>query len=239
MKGSLDQRLSPRKFANKKEYREELDGLQRDLLALQMRLMRSKRSCLFVFEGPDAAGKGGVIRRICEKLDPRKVHVHPVGKPSAEEMARHYLWRFWTRVPARGEMVIFDRSWYGRVLVERVEHFATDAEWKRAYAEISQFEKCLADDGVILLKFYLHISKAEQLRRFKARAADPLKHWKINDEDWRNRRKWTQHNEAAEEMMRRTHASHAPWHFVGSDYKWWTRVVVLRHLVKALSRELS
>jgi polyphosphate kinase 2 (PPK2 family) len=235
---TLDERLSPRKFSGKREYREVLDALQRDMLDLQMRLLRSKRSLVLVFEGPDAAGKGGVIRRVVEKLDPRVVRVHPVGKPTDEELARHYLWRFWTRLPRRGEMCIFDRSWYGRVLVERVEGFATEAEWRRAYAEINTFEKWLVDDGAVMMKFYLHISKAEQLRRFKARAADPLKHWKINDEDWRNRRKWKQHNLAADDMMRLTHSTRAPWHFVGSDFKWWMRVAVMKQIVRTLTREL-
>ncbi len=153
-------------------------------------------------EGPDASGKGGAIKRLVERLDPRLVKSIQSSSPRPE-YRHHYMWRFWNKLPSYGEAAIFDRSWYGRVLVERVEHFATDDEWKRAYREINEFERQLTDDGVILVKLYLHVTKDEQLSRFKRRASDPYKHWKISDEDWRNRKKWDQHVEAAEDISKR------------------------------------
>src|SRR5690606_35593818 len=154
---------------------------------------------IILFEGPDAAGKGGAIKRVVERLDPRLLRVNSIVKPTQEEYLHHYLWRFWSKLPQTGQSVIFDRSWYGRVLVERVEGFATEKEWKRAYGEINDLERMLCDNGAIIVKFYLHISKDEQLMRFRRREADPYKHWKINEEDWRNRRKWNEHNAAAED----------------------------------------
>src|SRR5260221_9671436 len=170
------------------EYKPKLKEAQLRLLNFQRELSETKRSLIIIFEGPDAAGKGGAIKRVTERLDPRLLRVHSIVKPTAEEYQHHYFWRFWNKLPLHGQTVIFDRSWYGRLLVERVEGFATDKEWKRAYAEINDFERLLIDDGAIIQKFYLHISKEEQLFRFKRREADPYKHWKINDEDWRNRR---------------------------------------------------
>lgn len=205
------------------KYKSLLKKHQLRLLGLQRLLMESRRSVVVVVEGPDAAGKGGAIRRVVEKLDPRTVRVYSTIKPTTEEYQHHYMWRFWTKLPPYGQIGIFDRSWYGRVLVERVEGFATEAEWQRAYEEINQFEKLLYDDGTAILKFYLHISKDEQLKRFRRRAADPMKHWKINDEDWRNRAKWEQHNEAAEEMLARTSTTYAPWTLIPANYKWYVR----------------
>ncbi len=187
----------------------------------------TKRSLIILFEGPDAAGKGGAIKRIVERLDPRLLRVHSVIKPTSEEYAHHYLWRFWNKLPPYGQCAIFDRSWYGRVLVERVEKFATEREWRRAYREINEFERLITDDGAIILKFYLQISKAEQLARFKERQEDPYKHWKINEEDWRNRNKWKEHNTAAEEMFEKTSTRWAPWHVVAANFKWHARVKVL------------
>ena len=168
-----------------KAYKHDLREAQLELLGWQRRLTETKNNVVVVMEGPDAAGKGGAIKRIVERLDPRLLQVLSIVKPSAEESMRHYLWRFWSRIPPYGRMVIFDRSWYGRVLVERVEGFCTETEWKRAYREINEFERHLMDDGTILIKFFLFITKEEQLARFKAREADPYKHWKISDEDWR------------------------------------------------------
>lgn len=224
---------------SKEEYKEKLGKYQLEMLHRQPLLAEQKRNMILVFEGPDAAGKGGVIKRITEKLDPRSVRVYSIVKPTPEEYAHHYMWRFWNKLPKYGEMAIFDRSWYGRVLVERVEGFATRKEWRRAYEEINQFEKWLTDDGTILLKFYLHISKEEQLIRFKRREADPYKHWKINDEDWRNREKWEQHNEAAEDMFKLTSTDHCPWNLIEGNYKWHARVKVLKTVVKAMARELG
>ncbi len=218
------------------EYKPKLKEQQLKLLNLTRELSDSKRALIIVFEGPDAAGKGGAIKRIVERLDPRLLRVHSVIKPTAEEYQHHYFWRFWNKLPLYGQTVIFDRSWYGRVLIERVENFASDKEWKRAYDEITGFEQLLADDGAIFVKFYLHISRDEQLLRFKRREADPYKHWKINDEDWRNRRKWDEHNTAAEEMFERTSTDDAPWTVIAANYKWAARVKVVKTVVEALER---
>ena len=218
------------------DYKPDLKQLQLRLLEYQRALSESKHSVIVVFEGPDAAGKGGAIKRIVERLDPRLLRVHSVVKPTHEEYQHHYLWRFWSKLPPYGQLTIFDRSWYGRVLVERVESFASEKEWKRAYQEINNFERSLADDGAIILKFYLHISKDEQLGRFKRREADPYKHWKINEEDWRNRRKWAEHNEAAEDMFERTSTEWAAWNVVAANYKWYARVRVLKLIVDRLEK---
>ncbi len=217
------------------EYKPRLKEHQLELLKLQLRLHESKRSVIILFEGPDAAGKGGAIKRIGERLDPRLLRVHSIVKPTAEEYQHHYLWRFWSKLPTRGQTVIFDRSWYGRVLVERVEDFATEKEWKRAYQEINEYERLLVDDGVIFVKLYLHITKDEQLFRFKRRQEDPYKHWKISDEDWRNRKKWDQHNEAAEAMFDKTSTREAPWHVIPANFKWFARVKVLKAVVDRLA----
>ena len=221
----------------KEIYAKDLRKYQLGLLNLQLRLKESRRSVIIVIEGPDAAGKGGAIKRTLERLDPRLLKVYSTQKPTPEEYRHHYLWRFWNKLPPYGEIGVFDRSWYGRVLVERVEGFATEAEWKRAYGEINEMERALAEDGAILIKIFLQVSKAEQLRRFKERQADPYKHWKINGEDWRNRRKWKQHNQAAEEMFVRTSTKHAPWKVIPGDYKWYARVEFARTVYERLARE--
>ncbi len=207
-----------------REYKDQLKKSQLRLLKLQSELRERKRSLIVVVEGPDAAGKGGAIRRITEKLDPRQVRVWSITKPTAEEYAHHYLWRFWNKLPAYGETAIFDRSWYGRVLVERAEGFATDAEWRRAYGEINEFERQLTDDGTVLVKLFIHIDKDEQLKRFTARENDPYKHWKICDEDWRNREKWDVHIEAAQDMFAKTSTEAAPWKVIAGNFKWPARV---------------
>ena len=212
------------KAIDEDEYKPRLKEAQLRLLNFQRALTETKSSLILVFEGPDAAGKGGAIKRVTERLDPRIVRVHSVVKPTQEENQHHYLWRFWTKLPPYGQIAIFDRSWYGRVLVERVEDFATEKEWKRAYQEIVEFERLLIEDGAILVKFYMHISKDEQLARFKRREGDPYKHWKINDEDWRNRKKWDEHNAAAEEMFEKTSTDLAPWHVIAANFKWHSRV---------------
>jgi len=218
------------------EYKRKLKDYQLQLLEWQRKLVESKSTLIIVVEGPDAAGKGGAIKRIVEKLDPRLYKVHSIVKPSAEEYQRHYLWRFWTKLPPYGQVVIFDRSWYGRVLVERVEEFCSEREWRRAYHEINEFEQQLIDDGAVLLKFFLFIDKDEQLQRFKARESDPYKHWKISDEDWRNRRHWKENVVAAEEMLQHTSTEQAPWHVIGANYKWHTRVKLVRSIVETLER---
>jgi AMP-polyphosphate phosphotransferase len=218
------------------DYKQKLKEHQLKILKLQRRLSETKHSLVILFEGPDAAGKGGAIKRLTERLDPRLIRVYSVIKPTAEEYQHHYLWRFWNKLPPYGQTAILDRSWYGRVLVERVEEFATEAEWKRAYREINEFERVLADDNAIIIKIYLHISKDEQLTRFKRREADPYKHWKISDEDWRNRKKWNEHNEAAEDMFEKTSTDIAPWHVVPANYKWFARLKVAKIVADRLEK---
>jgi polyphosphate kinase 2 (PPK2 family) len=216
------------------EYKEKLKQYQLELLTLQRGLTDTKHNVLVIVEGPDAAGKGGAIKRLVERLDPRNYRVYSIVRPTQEEYRHHYFWRFWNKLPSYGEIAILDRSWYGRVLVERVEGFATATEWKRAYREINEFERFLIDDGSVIVKLYLHISKEEQLERFKRREADPLKHWKITEEDWRNRRKWDEHNEAAEDMFSQTSTPIAPWTVIEANYKWYARLKVLRTAIKAI-----
>ena len=221
-------------------YKMELKTLQNRLNVLQHRLAESARlPVILVFEGPDAAGKGGAIKRLVGPLDPRGVRVYSIGKPTPLELARHYLWRFWTKLPARGTIAVFDRSWYGRVLVERVEGFAAAEEWRRAYRELKEFERLLTDDGALLLKFYLQITPDEQLLRFQRREGDPAKRWKINAEDWRNREKWDAHNVAAEEMLARTNLAAAPWRVVAGNSKRHARLEILRTVATALEGRLA
>jgi polyphosphate kinase 2 (PPK2 family) len=228
--------LEHKEVAGTEEYRLKLREMQLKLLGIQLALADSRRSLIIVVEGPDAAGKGGAIKRMVEKLDPRFLSVHAISKPTAEEISRHYQWRVWTKLPPYGRMAIFDRSWYGRVLVERVEGFATKAEWKRAYHEINEFERLLTDDGCLIVKIYLHITKEEQLARFKKRESDPHKRWKMNDEDWRNRGKWGHYIEAAEEMFALTSPRHAPWNIVGANFKWHARLRVLKTVLRSLEK---
>ncbi len=224
------------KSIDESDYKQKLKEQQLKLLKLQRELSETKHSVLIVFEGPDAAGKGGAIKRLVERLDPRLVRVYSIIKPTAEEYQHHYMWRFWSKLPPYGQAAIFDRSWYGRVLVERVEGFATDGEWARAYREINEFERTLIDDNTVIIKIYLHISKDEQLTRFKRREADPYKHWKISDEDWRNRKKWDQHNTAAEEMFEKTSTDDSPWHVIAANYKWYARLRVVKTVVDRLEK---
>jgi polyphosphate kinase 2 (PPK2 family) len=226
--------LDQNRSIDQEEYKERVKEYQLELLTQQRALSETKHNVIVIIEGPDAAGKGGAIKRLVEKLDPRTYRVYSVVKPTQEEYAHHYLWRFWNKLPSYGEIAIFDRSWYGRVLVERVEGFATGSEWKRAYREINEFERLLVDDGTLIVKLYLHISKEEQLERFKRREADPLKHWKITEEDWRNRRKWDEHNEAAEEMFEQTSTPFAPWTVVEANFKWYARLKVLKTAIRAV-----
>ncbi|AHF03760.1 polyphosphate-dependent AMP kinase [Marichromatium purpuratum 984] len=220
-------------------YKAELKRLQNEINELAWRAYSQKRSTVLVFEGVDAGGKGGAIRRITNAIDARLYRAIPVAAPSDEEKAHHYLWRFWRQIPRAGHITLYDRSWYGRVLVERVEGFATDAEWRRAYSEINRFEEQLVDSGVILLKFWLHISQDEQLKRFKDRENVPYKRYKITDEDWRNREKWPQYKEAINEMVVRTSTRHAAWTLVEGNDKPYARVKVLRTICAALTEALE
>jgi polyphosphate:AMP phosphotransferase len=215
------------------------------LLKQQGRLNKLQRkasgqgvSLMLVFEGWDAAGKGGAIRRVTSALDPRTYRVVPIAAPTDEERARHYLWRFWRHLSRAGRVTIFDRSWYGRVLVERVDHFATEAEWSRAYAEIEDFERQLAEHRIVLVKYWLHITREEQQRRFEERAKSPYKSWKLTDEDWKNREKWDAYELAVNEMVARTSTRHAPWHLVPANDKNFARVEVLRIAADALAKAL-
>jgi polyphosphate kinase 2 (PPK2 family) len=220
-------------------YVQEVTRRQIQLRELGYQVYLQKRPVVIAFEGWDAAGKGGAIKRITEKLDPRGYVVYPISAPEGEDKSRHYLYRFWRRLPERGQIAIFDRSWYGRVLVERVEGFATTAEWKRAFKEINSFERQLRDFGTILAKFWIHISREEQLRRFEERKAIGYKAWKLTDEDWRNREKWGVYEDAVEEMVLKTSTRTAPWTLVEGNEKYWARVKVLSKLVEILSRELD
>jgi polyphosphate kinase 2 (PPK2 family) len=187
-----------------------------------------------VFEGWDAGGKGGCIKRLVSPLDPRHVRVAQFAAPTIDEKRHHFLWRFWPALPGWGGMAVFDRSWYGRVLVERVEDFATYEQWNRAYLEISEFEETLAAEGTVLVKFWLHLSEDEQLKRFEARQKDPLRAWKLTDEDWRNRKKRAAYEDAVEEMITRTSSEVAPWTVVEAENKRWARVKVLDTVIAAL-----
>jgi len=185
-----------------------------------------------VFEGADASGKGGAIKRLVAQLDPRHVRVVQFAAPTHDEKRHHFLWRFWPSLPGWGGMAVFDRSWYGRVLVERVEGFATREQWMRAYDEINSFERTLADEGMILVKFWMQISDEEQLKRFKRREKDPLKTWKLTDEDWRNREKADEYRQAVEDMVARTSVEpHATWHLIPADSKRYARVAVIETVI--------
>ena len=224
---------------NKDDYEERLEALQTSVLRVQETYFHEKRRAIVVFEGWDAAGKGGVIRRLTDHLDPRGFKVWPIAAPRADEQERHYLYRFWAKLPEIGTIAIFDRSWYGRVMVERVEGFAREDEWKRAYNEINQFEKMLADDGVRIIKFFLHITPEEQLKRFAQRLGDPFKRWKLTEEDLRNRSRWSDYVAAIEEMIQKTSTDHAPWVAIGANRKWSTRLSVLGKIVEYLSEGVS
>lgn len=187
-----------------------------------------------VFEGWDAAGKGGAIKRLVAPLDPRHVRIAGYSKPTSNEKRHHYLWRFWPPLPGWGGMTVFDRSWYGRVLVERVEGFATEAQWRRAYEEINWFEKMLVDDGMIIIKLWMHISHEEQERRFSRRASDPLKTWKLGPEDWRNREKRNAYEAAVADMLERTETPHAPWDLIEAEDKRWARVRTVETVISRI-----
>ena len=219
---------------------ERLEAAQRRLLQLRIATAgvaegaRPGPGICVVMEGWDAAGKGGAIKRLTGKLDQRHYRVASFSKPTAIEKAHTFLWRFYPHLPGRGQMTIFDRSWYGRVLVERVEGFASADEWRRAYDEICHFERSLTADGVIVAKFWLHISHDEQLRRFESRQADPLRSWKMHPEDWRNREKRSPYEQAVTEMLERTDADLAPWHLVAAESKRYARITVLETVIAAV-----
>ncbi len=231
----LDRLPQPKPFADKAEYEKQLDKLQNKMLLIQQTYFHEHRRALLVFEGWDAAGKGGAIRRLTEKLDPRGFHVWPIGPPKPDEQGRHYLYRFWERLPEPGTIAIFDRSWYGRVLVERVEGLVPKATWKRAYDEINEFERMLVDDGARVVKIFLHIPKEEQLERFAERLSNPYKRWKLTESDIRDHERWDDYAEAIEDMFDRTSTKHAPWNAIYGERKWVARIEVLKAVTKALA----
>jgi polyphosphate kinase 2 (PPK2 family) len=227
------------KTLDRESYVREVTRRQIQLRELGYQVYLRKRPVVMLFEGWDAAGKGGAIKRVTEKLDPRGYVVYPISAPQGEDKTRHYLYRFWRRLPERGQIAIFDRSWYGRVLVERVEGFAAEDEWQRAFKEINSFERQLRDFGTVVVKYWIHISQEEQLRRFEERQASGYKAWKLTDEDWRNRGKWGAYEQAAEDMLVKTSTRTASWRLVEGNDKHWARVKVLSTLVEALSEELD
>ncbi|EOQ97132.1 polyphosphate kinase 2 [Leptospira wolbachii serovar Codice str. CDC] len=220
------------------EYQAKMKILKNRIRELTFLSKAKERPVLFVFEGWDAAGKGGAIRRLTQEIDPRLFEVHNISAPNSEEIQHHYLWRFWNRIPQKGHIGIFDRSYYGRVLVERVEGFASESEWSRAYEEISLFEEQLVSFGTIVIKFWLHIDSDEQLLRFETRKNDPLKRWKLTDEDWRNRDKWSLYEEAANQMFQKTDAPKAPWFLVPANDKYFARTMILETAAERLQEEL-
>lgn len=224
---------------DRETYVRELIRYQVQMRELADRVYQQKRPVVIVYEGWDAAGKGGNIRRVTEKIDPRCYTVFPISAPAGEDKTHHYLYRFWHRLPEHGHIAIFDRSWYGRVLVERVEGFCTEAAWKRSYSEINSFERQLHDFGTVIVKFWLHIGRDEQLRRFEERKRNGYKAWKLTEEDWRNRAKWGEYEAAVNEMLVKTSTKIAPWTVVEGNDKWWARVKALSTLVRTLSRDLN
>jgi polyphosphate:AMP phosphotransferase len=221
------------------DYEQKVAFYQAKLNRLARRLAKKRRGAIFLFEGSDAAGKGGAIRRVTHALDARQYRIIPISAPTEEERAHHYLWRFFRHLPRRGRITIYDRSWYGRVLVERVEGFATETEWRRAYKEINDFEDALSRDGIVLVKFWLQISAEEQLRRFEEREKEPWKQHKITAEDYRNREKTNQYEVAAAEMIARSSTDYAPFTLVEANDKRYARVKVLETICERLERALD
>ena len=227
------------KTMTREEYKKESDRLQKKLEILHSQIYRLGIPLVLGFEGWDGAGKGGAIKRLTSHLDPRGYKVYPTCAPNDTEKDYHYLWRFWNHMPKAGHIAIFDRTWYGRVLVERVEGFCSESQWKRAYQEINEMERHMVNAGAVVLKFWLHIDKEEQLKRFKERQETPSKQWKITEEDWRNREKWEQYERAVNEMLIRTSTTYAPWITVEGNCKYYARVKVLDAVVKALEAKVE
>jgi polyphosphate kinase 2 (PPK2 family) len=220
------------------DYERRLAGLQETLQRVQQAYLGTPHRAVIVLEGWDTAGKGGVVRRMGWALDPRSFKVHTIVAPSEREKSLHYLERFWERLPQHGQIVVFDRSWYGRVLVERIEDFATEDEWRRAYREINEFERMLTSDGLRLVKLFLHITRDEQLRRFKNRLTNPLKRWKLSYEDFRNHARWNDYERAIEDMMGKTSTHRSPWHLIPANDKPYGRIAALRIIADRLSKDV-
>ena len=221
------------------DYRKRLRQAQVELLKLQYKIYQEKIPVLILFEGWDAAGKGGAIKRLTDILDPRSYKVYPFAAPTDEEKKHHYLWRFWRWLPGKGSIGIFDRSWYRRVMVERIEGFATEEEWRRAYREINEFEGQLISAGYVLVKFWLHLSPEEQLKRFEERQDDPFKEYKLTEEDWRNREQWALYEVAVNHAIARTTTPAAPWTVVPGNDKYYARVYVIETVIKAIKAKLK
>ncbi len=221
------------------DYERRLASMQSTVQAIQQAYLGTRERAVVVLEGWDTAGKGGIVRRLGWALDPRSFKVHPINAPSSHERGKHYLQRFWEKLPEHGQIVVFDRSWYGRVLVERVEGFATKREWHRGYDEINQFERLLIEDGVRIAKIFLHISAGEQIRRFKDRMANPLKRWKLSYEDFRNREHWADYEAAIEDMMEETSTKWAPWYLVLGNDKLFGRLAAFKILIARLGKGVS
>ena len=218
------------------EYRKELKKLQKRLGELHNTIYRKKIPVILCYEGWDAAGKGGNIRRIARPLDPRGFDVMPIASPEPHELNRQYLWRFWTRLPRSGHVCIFDRTWYGRVREERLEGFCSEDDWKRAFNEMNEFERQLTDWGAVVIKFWIHIDQDTQLARFNDRQNTPEKQWKLTEEDWRNREKWPQYEEAIDEMLQKTSTENAPWYIIESNDKKYARIKTLKIVITALEK---
>ena len=233
------ERLDMTRKLPKKDYEEQVGKAQVRLRELHFQLFQEQVPVLCLFEGWDAAGKGGAIKRLTETLDPRGFTVSAYAAPKGEERTRHYLWRFWRNLPRSGHLAIWDRSHYGRVLVERVEGFCNDAEWRRAFHEINEFESHQHSYGMVICKFWLHVTKDEQLRRFKGRELDPYRSYKLTEEDWRNRAKWDEYSEAVEDMLLQTSTPPAPWSVIEANDKYSARLRILRTVVDALEKRLN
>lgn len=238
LKESVLKKVDLSKKLDRETYEKKLDELQKKLTLLHSEIYAKRIPVVLAFEGWDAGGKGGAIKRLTRALDPRGYTVNPTSSPNDIERAHHYLWRFWTRMPKDGHIAIFDRTWYGRVMVERIEGFCTTQEWQRAFKEMNQMEQQLVNHGAIVIKFWMHIDKEEQERRFKERQETPDKQWKITDEDWRNREKWELYEQAVDEMMVRTSTVNAPWVIVEGNDKLYARIKVLETVVDALEKRL-
>lgn len=226
-------------LSEKTAYKKELKKLQLKMVNIQQFLFHHHIGLIIGFEGMDAAGKGGAIKRLTQKLDPRGLVVHPIAAPRPHELRHNHLQRFWRKLPSKGSVGIFDRTWYGRVLVERIEGYATEAEWRRAYGEINEFERILTDDNYIMMKFWIHITPEEQLERFKLRQNDPYKQWKLTEEDWRNRDKWPAYIQAVDDMLEKTDKKNAPWVIIEGNDKKYARLQVLKEIIKHCENEVE
>jgi len=235
---SLLDRVDTSMSLTREEYEKTLKDSQRRMRNLEHEIYTRRIPVIIIYEGWDASGKGGNIKRLVQRMDPRGYEVVPIMAPNEVEKQQHYLWRFWKKIPKAGHIVIFDRSWYGRVLVERIEGFCTEEEWKRAYKEINETEEHLTNFGTVLIKFWLHVDSEEQLKRFQSRKTAPYKQWKINDEDWRNREKWEQYKSAVDDMLFRTSTSYAPWTIVEANSKLFARIKTMKTVIEALENRL-